>query len=756
MSISIRSRLLLLVLSVLAPGVVAALLLIAHTYTVEREALQRNLRETTRALSLVVDSELSRRATIASVLALSRALDNAPDLSDEQLAVFERQARQGLRDMGGWVELRSRDRTLLSTRPVQHPTATAAAPQDAAPPQPFAEAPTILGLPPGKPGPASHASLLEPVLRDGRAVLNVAVILEPAALQRIIDGQRLPEGWVATVIDRQGTVVARQPGGAAYAGRTATPDLRQHLGARSEGPFQAVTLDGQEATGYFSTSPRGWTYLTALPRAELGGWLPSAVVQLTLAALLLLGLAVAGALWVSRRIVGPVVSLKQAAERMQAGQPVAQQRTGIRECDEVAAALAQAASVIQQAHAEQERRVADAVSRTRVAEQLLSQHQRVEALGRLTGGVAHDFNNLLGVISNSAHLIRRRGPGADLQAPVAAVLRAVEVGSRLTQHLLRFAGRHPAQMTRVDLASTLPATQELLAVVLGKRIEVAVEVAPDTRSIHVDAGELELALINLALNARDALPAGGHVWLQARNATAEDAAGMAPGPCVQISFSDDGAGVDESIADRVFDPFFTTKSVGQGAGLGLGLSQVHGFCKQAGGRARLNSTPGLGTTVLLLLPAADAGGSGLDAGGSAAALAAPGHALAGKRVLLVEDNDELGDATDALLRSYGSHVERARSAAEGLRQVADRGPFSAVLSDVVMPGEMDGLAMARTLRESHPALPVVLISGYSSALDGVHGFAVLHKPCTPEDLVAALQRAMAGTPSAMTQERPQP
>ncbi|MBK1616739.1 hypothetical protein CKO44_25225, partial [Rubrivivax gelatinosus] len=349
-------------------------------------------------------------------------------------------------------------------------------------------------------------------------------------------------------------------------------------------------------------SARGWTYMTAMPRQAVAGSLPPTVSQLAIGGALLLALAIAGALFVSRRIVGPVNSLKEAAAWMRAGQPVPHRATGLAECDEVGTALAEAAEAIQHAQADLERQVAEAVARTRQAEQRVSLSQRVEALGRLTGGVAHDFNNLLGVISNSAHLIQRRASSPDIQAPVAATLRAVEVGSRLTQHLLRFSGRHPTRPARIELGRYLADSQELIRVVLGKRCELQVTVAPDTRGIMVDSSELELALINLALNARDALPAGGHVWIEAGNAAAEDLAELPPGDYVQIAVNDDGTGIAEAIADRVFEPFFTTKGVGKGTG--LGLSQVHGFCVQAGGRAALASTPGLGTTVTLLLPAA--------------------------------------------------------------------------------------------------------------------------------------------------------
>ena len=470
LSFSIRSRLLLLVVAVLLPAVAAAAFLIVRTYAAERDALERNLRDTARALSTVIDREIDQRMTVARVLSTVRAIQDAPQLRPDQRAYFERQARQALAGHDGWLELTAGDRVIATTRPdgVAGPVAGPLGPGDAATVTP------LRGQDSGTP----HARIVQPVMRDGRVVAQIEVVILPAELQRVIDRQRLPPGWIAAILDSDATVVARHPGGGRYVGQPATPDMRQRLQHEREGFFDSVSLDGVPTRGYFSTSSRGWTYLMAMPRPALAGSLPPAVVQLAVGSLLLLALAVAGALLVSRRIVGPVTSLMEAAARMRAGRPVVHRATGLAECDDVAAALAEAAEAIQHAQADLERQVADAVARTRQAEQRVSVSQRVEALGRLTGGVAHDFNNLLGVISNSAHLIQRRAASPDIQAPVAATLRAVEVGSRLTQHLLRFSGRHPTKPARIELERYLSEAQELIRVVLGKRCELTVKVAP--------------------------------------------------------------------------------------------------------------------------------------------------------------------------------------------------------------------------------------------------------------------------------------
>jgi CheY-like chemotaxis protein len=255
--------------------------------------------------------------------------------------------------------------------------------------------------------------------------------------------------------------------------------------------------------------------------------------------------------------------------------------------------------------------------------------------------------------------------------------------------------------------------------------------------VTVDAGELELALINLALNARDAMPTGGRVWLNARNAEEPEVTGLMPRPYVFITLTDEGTGIGADLADRVFEPFFTTKPTGKGTG--LGLSQVHGFCAQAGGMARLASTPGLGTSVTMVLPAADT-----DAMAPDLTQAAPQGSIAGARVLLVEDNEQLGQVTAALLHDHGCTVHHAHDPEEALRVLATQAEFDVMLTDVVMPGTMDGVHLARLLKGLRPNLPAVLISGYSAALAQASDFVVLHKPCSREDLLAALHQAIHG------------
>ena len=783
MPLPIRSRLLVLVLSVMLPGIIAALWVSWRTWSDEHEATVRHMRDSTRALSMVVDKELARRAGIARVLSLSQILDSAPQVPQDDLAMLELQSRRAMQGLSGWVELNAPGRTLFSTRLASGrvpdtplaPAAAASAPGLAVTgPAAVAAAPAPLELPTTAasrpvlvreavplieqavigdlgPDPATgqlRAQIVQPIERGGHVWLNMSISVLPQEMQQIIDAQRLPSDWTATIMDGRGTVVARPPGGISFAGRSGTDDLRRLMSTREEARFDSVNLDGKPVVGYFTKSPQGWTVVTAVPRDSgvggLGG--RTALQPIAIGALLLVLVGMFGALWISRRISGPIHALSAIASELRAGEPVHAPKTGMLECDEVALALEDASVAIRQGRSELEDRVNEAIDRTREAEQLSSRSQRTAALGRLTGGVAHDFNNLLGVISNSAHLIQRSPHAESLAMPLGAIMRSVDVGSRLTQHLLRVAGRQPVHPQVVDLRSTLGEMNELLATVLGKRMQLTMTMAPDLPSVRVDPSELELALINIALNARDATNGMGEITLEAGRAAPGDVQDLAPGEYVAISVSDRGPGIPEDLLVRVFEPFFTTKPVGKGTG--LGLSQVLGFCVQAGGTARIASQLGAGTTVTLLLPARSSASAGRGARDEVAQPEARANALAGARVLLVEDNEELNRVTASLLRSFSCQVLTAKDADEALQLFGSGAAVDVVLSDVVMPGSMDGQALARELRKRRPGLPVVLISGYSEALTAESSFIVLRKPASPSQILEALRRAM-GLPTGM-------
>ncbi len=373
----------------------------------------------------------------------------------------------------------------------------------------------------------------------------------------------------------------------------------------------------------------------------------------------------------------------------------------------------------------------------RRAEEALLQAQKLEALGRLTGGVAHDFNNALMVISNNLHLIKRTTPGVATKQ-VDSIARAVKSATNLTRQLLAFSRRQPLVAEHVVLQEKLPSIKDLISPAVGSQIQLDVQVDPDTAPVTLDLAELELALLNLAINARDAMPKGGSLTIRARNATESDASGLTA-DMVLIEVADTGAGIAPELLSKVFEPFFTTKAVGEGTG--LGLSQVYGMCQRVNGRAEIASEVGVGTRVRLLLPRADE---------QPETKAAPDPTLSSldKSVLMVEDNEDVAASLLPILESLGcrvTHVDRTAKARNLLEQGVRP---DIVLSDVVMPGDMDGVGLAQYIRKTWPQQQLLLMTGYAEQLDSIRnlGFEVLPKPCTPQMLYTALAKLVKNGP----------
>jgi len=368
------------------------------------------------------------------------------------------------------------------------------------------------------------------------------------------------------------------------------------------------------------------------------------------------------------------------------------------------------------------------------AEDQLRQAQKMQALGQLTGGIAHDFNNLLTVIQGSADMLRRAALDDAKRVRFAeAIVQAASRAAALTGQLLAFARRQPLRPEIIDVNELIGGMTDLLDRTLGERIEVRTIISTEACSVEADRAQLESALLNIAVNARDAMAEGGLLTIRTAIFDEPQARRM-----IALSVSDSGTGMDEDTLDRAFEPFFTTKATGKGTG--LGLSQVYGFASQSGGDVRIDSTPGAGTTVTLLLPCNGGGGDG-GAKREAESYGGIEQRRAG-RILLVEDNEEVGEFAESLLGELGHKVFRTRSGEAALEAALDS-VYDAVFTDVVMPG-MSGLELAEHLAELRPNLPVILTTGYSDeiARSGAGGRPVILKPYRLETLAAAIDEVL--------------
>ncbi|MGZ3363129.1 MAG: ATP-binding protein [Caulobacteraceae bacterium] len=509
-------------------------------------------------------------------------------------------------------------------------------------------------------------ALRAPVVRGGKVVYVVSVVLKPAAVRQTLSSLRMPGPWVTFIVNAQGHIVARLPddGGASLGGGISVEGKAARARGGGGGGYRAHMRDGAENQAFYWMSPQSsWSAHAAIPRTVWEAPLREMLVTML---------------------------------------------TGFVVCLVVAGVL----GVLWLRDYEQGRRRWAAVELA----------TRIDALGRLTGGVAHDFNNLLTVIQGNTDILSRRVKGqTQAERPLAAIRAATERAAKLTRQLLVFARGGPSESTPVDLARKVLDLLGSMSQLVGAGVVIETDFEPGLPPVSVDPLQLEAALLNLAANARDAMGGSGMLHLKLRR----------EGDWIALQVRDEGSGFDPSILSRVFDPFFTTKPVGEGTG--LGLSQVYGLVKGAGGRVEAANAPGGGAVVTLSFPPANVAAPAVETEVQATAHQAAGSG--GAAILLVDDNEAVRATTAAYLRDGGLTVLEAADATGALR-LLEAGGVDAVVSDIAMPGEMDGMGLADAIRATRPGLAVLLVSGFSERVAEAHarGFPVVNKPYSLPEL----------------------
>jgi signal transduction histidine kinase len=384
-----------------------------------------------------------------------------------------------------------------------------------------------------------------------------------------------------------------------------------------------------------------------------------------------------------------------------------------------------------------------ALEARRLMEEQLHQSQKMESVGQLTGGVAHDFNNLLTVISANLELIESTTDTRKVRQSAEAARRAADRGAKLTAQLLAFSRRQALRPKLVNANELIFDFQGLIRQAVGDACEVKLQTDEKLWHCHVDPAQLETALLNLSLNARDAMADNGVLRIETQNIVEEESvAGCSPGPYVRLSVADNGSGMPPEVRDRAFEPFYTTKEVGKGTG--LGLSMVYGFVRQSGGHIAIESAPGAGTTIALYLPA-------VTPGPDAEPDTAKPHTLpmGSERVLVVDDNDDLLNVTSTMLSQFGYQVACAHNGTEALRTLQSDQPFELLLSDIVMPNGMNGIELAREAKRLRKDIKILLTSGYADAVlqrnDAVGEFSIIDKPFSLADLARRVRSTLHET-----------
>jgi signal transduction histidine kinase/ActR/RegA family two-component response regulator len=743
---SVRGRLALLTITLVLTAGLAAMTMIVDGYQAHTRTTKRQLSETANAMSLAVDGK------VREVGAVLRVLAGSTELRDRDLEGFDREARRVVHDPHKWVILfDGAGRRLVNTAV---PPGTDLSTLPPVPPALFDRyRHEVVGrelwasdLVPSAVGNRQALGLVMPVRRPGEPEWHVAIGMTPDVPQAVISDQNLPSGWYGMLLDRRGVTMARNVDPQRWVGRLAMPQTRPNIRG-AEGVFESVTPEGRPTVVAYKRSPlTGWTFVVAMPRSEAREMMIRSLTLTGLLMLLLLGFGAGLAIWTARGIDSAVGALLRQAEAVGRGAPAPAGATGLSDTDAVADAL-RGASVRLKAREEELRRLNETLE-ARVAERTheladaterLAQARKVEAMGRLTGGVAHDFNNLLTAVIGSLDLLKKRVTD-ERQAKFVAVAReAADRGARLTAQLLAFGRRQRLTPEPVDVNAVIEGTASLLHSALGAAVGVGTRLKADPAWAMADRTQLELVVMNLAINARDAMPEGGEVMIETdRRRVAKPSPQMeAPGPgeYVVVAVIDAGTGMTPEVLAQIWEPFFTTKPAG--AGSGLGLSQVLGVVKQLGGGLEVDTAPGRGTTVRVFLPVA--------APAEAAPVAAPSEAvdLTGVKVLLVDDDADVRRVTGDLLRELGCQPDEVADGRAALARLGSGSVPDVVVMDYAMPG-MTGVECARRIAETRPDLPVLLISGFidTNGLERTWTGPVLAKPFDRDTLAQRLAAAL--------------
>ena len=666
-----RQRLLLLIVAALIPlvAVIGALSYMSVTHNQEhmKEAAVGFAGDILRS----VERELQAHANLIEVLARSPSLETAPP----SLAEFDVVARRFVEEVEAW------DRVILAHAEHGQLVNTRVPFGAKLPPvvdkegfnRALREGKTIVTNLTG-PGPQSLGgpplvALRRPVQAGGETLV-LSALIRPEIFQDIARQAKIAPGWRPFLIDGADRVIFSP--GAAPAGERAGEAAVKARASGNSGVYLGRTRSGEPVITAFLKSPQtGWSAHVSIPVSDFNA--PLRRSMMTIAGMSLIGLVLFGLfVWLTRR---ELMRMKAEAETV-------------------------------------------------------SRATRMEALGRMTGGVAHDFNNLLMVVTTAADMLRKRSVDPGAERFLNAIHSAAERGARLTRELMSFARGQGGEVATIEVGLRLASIKSLLTQSITENISLKFDLPDGQHFVRVDPVQFDLAILNIVGNARDAMPEGGRVVIALARGDYPDRSGR---DGYRLSISDTGAGISAKDLPHVFEPFFTTKEVGKGSG--LGLSQVYGFAKANGGVADIASRPGEGTVVSIYLPVADA----------PAPLVAEERAQVdetwradGLEAIVVDDNDDVRVLTGEVLADIGFKVRYASNAGEAMA-LCEAGA-DLVVSDIVMPGAMDGVGLARTIRQRWPDMQTILMTGYSDAsADAVAaGMRVIRKPFTRAMLLAVI------------------
>ncbi len=595
-----------------------------------------------------------------------------------------------------------------------------------------------------------------PVVRDGTVKWALVASLYSRQFASITQEPGVPKDWVLSVVDRGGRIMVRSHNNEQFAGKLLVPELVRHMQAHDTRIVRTESLEGIPLISTFQYAPfSGWAAAVGMPVRALEAPMRDALWRLAIAAAAFTALAILLAFIISHYLNSTIGALTGAASALGRGAVIEQPDSAVREFNEIGAVLERTSRVLRGLTSNLEAQVVERTSElsatnTRLTSEIklrmeteaqLVQMQKIEAIGQLTGGIAHDFNNMLSVVLGSLRLMQRRLQRGDtaVEKYVDAAIEGANRAANLTSRLLAFSRQQPLAPEVTDCNKLIAGMGEILRRTIPESIQIETVLAGGLWRTFADAPGLENGIINLAVNARDAMPNGGKLTIETANAALDDAYAatkldLKAGQYVMIAVADTGSGMPPDVIARAIDPFFTTKPAGQGTG--LGLSQVHGFIKQSGGHVAIYSEPGHGTTVKLYLPrhfGQDDAATRRSIRGSDVPLS-ENH----ETVLVVEDDADVRRLTVDMLQELGYATLEADNADRALAQLDAHPDVALMVTDVVMPG-MNGRLLANEVRKRRPGLPVLFTTGYTRNAIVHHGVLdpdvhVIIKPYTLETL----------------------
>lgn len=756
-------QLLLLVTATAFPLLLASLLMYNRLVANEREGIGNSLFLNAKTLAALVEKEVENHAAVATTLARS------PALQTDDLEEFWKEAREALKFLpGSWINVDTpAGKTVLSTL-AQPGTPLPDSNEKNLIQRAFVTGQYQVGdLVTGPISQTLRSSVVVPVYRNGVPLYAVTIGLEPSRFYQLVR-RNFTRGEIVGILDRNKRFITRLPDHEKNAGALASVGWRAAMAKTPEGLSENQTLEGDWVLNGYALTRNGWTTGVSRLESDISNPLTKILWSSVFIGGAMTFLSVVLVIIIGRRASSGMVAIAEAARRVGKGEVVPSLPAPFSEAATIAQTLAgisvelsRRSQELTRSNADLEAKVAERTSdlkaemlRREDAEATLRQAQKIESVGQLTGGIAHDFNNMLTIIIGNLDTISRRlksGKTGDLTRYVNGALQGAQNAAKLTHRLLAFSRQQPLDPVPLNLNSLVAGMSDLLARTVGDNIQVETVLSAGLWMTYADANQVENALVNLVVNARDAMPEGGTLTIETANSYLDETyAGrfgdLNAGQYALLSVTDTGTGIPKELFERIFEPFFTTK--GPRLGTGLGLAMVHGFVKQSGGHVRVYSEVGAGTTVKLYLPRLLSEEGRVSAAPRALSNSAEAHpAQPGETILIVEDDAGVRDYVVGILKELGYAVHATESAEKALSllQIIDR--VDLLFTDVVLGGKLSGRQLSDEVKKLRPELPILFTTGYTrnaivhqGRLDS--GVSLLNKPYTQRDLAFKIRSVL--------------